>query len=293
MFQIFFELIPAGILQSLILSLVALGVMIPFRLINFPDLTAEGAYPLGGALCASLLIAGVNPIVATVLASVAGGMLGLSTALIHLRFKVNTLLAGIIVSTMIYSVNLRLMGKPNLALFSENTTTLFSSIEFLSVKILLLLAINLIMMGLLYRFLLSEKGLRLRVVGLNPFVAKKQGVHLSQYIFLGLFAGNLLNSFSGSLMVQLQQYSDIGMGVGIVIHALAALMIGESILGSYTLLRQILAPFIGALIYQQIQGLVISLGFAPSDLKLVTGAIVLLAISYKHWSSKGSASTVI
>lgn len=279
MFEVM-ALLPTGIVQGLVLSLVAIGVMIPFRLINFPDLTAEGAYPLGGALCAYLIILGCNPVFATMLASLAGGVLGVGTALIHLRLRVNTLLAGIILSTMVYSVNLRIMGKPNLALF-ENITLFSNILDIISYKILFLLALNGGIIFLLYRYLITEKGLRLRAVGLNPLFAERQGIHLSPYILLALFLGNTLNSFAGSLMVQIQHYADIGMGVGIVIHALAALMIGESLIGTQSLLRQILAPFVGALIYQQIQGIAMSCGLAPSDLKFMTGIIVLLTMGYK------------
>ena len=273
-------LVPTGIAQCLVLSLVAIGVMIPFRLINFPDLTAEGAYPLGGALCAYLILSGCPPLLATLLASLAGGVLGIGTALIHLRFRVNTLLAGIILSTMVYSINLRIMGKPNLALF-ENATLFSNLLDIISYKILFLLALNACIIFFLYRYLMTEKGLRLRAVGLNPLFAERQGISLSPYILLGLFLGNALSSFAGSLMVQIQQYADVGMGVGIVIHALAALMIGESIIGTQTFFRQLLAPLIGAIIYQQIQGLAISCGLAPSDLKFMTGFIVLLAMGYK------------
>jgi putative ABC transport system permease protein len=265
--------------------MVALGVMIPFKIVNFPDLTAEGAYPLGGALCASLILAGIHPLLATLIATLAGGLLGIGTAFIHLRFKVNTLLAGIILSTMVYSINLRIMQKPNLALFDK--ATLFSGLfEPFDFKFVLLMIINVAIFFLFYRFLICEKGLRLRAIGHNPLFAQRQGIALSHYVMFGLFIGNALNSLAGSLIVQIQQYADIGMGVGIVIHALAALMIGESIVGTHTLKRQLLAPFVGALIYQQIQGLAMTLGLAPSDLKLMTGTIVLIAISYKLKGAK-------
>jgi len=279
MILIFSELMTTGLLQGLILGIVALGVTIPFRFLNLPDLTCDGAYPLGGALCTSLIISGVNPFLATLLASVAGGVLGMGTAFVHLRFKINTLLAGIILTAMTYSVNLRMMGKPNLALFGN--VTLFSNFQDeILFKIFVLSFINIVIIGLLLRYCLSEKGLRFRAVGLNHEFSKKQGIHLSLYIFLGLFVGNALCSFAGCLMVQIQEYVDIGMGTGIVIHALAAVMIGESIMGSQTIQRQIIAPLIGAILYQQIQGFAISLGLPPSDLKFITGAIVLFAICY-------------
>jgi putative ABC transport system permease protein len=272
---------PSSLLQSLILAFVALGVMIPFRLLNFPDLTCEGAYPLGGALCASMLLAGLPALLATICAMLMGGILGLGTAFVHLRFKVNTLLAGILLSTMVYSINLRIMGKPNLAIF--DSVTLFSNLsDNIFIKILILLAFNILILLLLTLFLNTQIGLCLRAVGLNPIFAQKNGIHTSSYIYLGLFIGNSLSALGASLMVQIQHYADIGMGVGIVIHALAAMMIGECLIGSSSLKRQIIAPFIGALIYQQIQGIALSLGLAPTDLKLVTGLIVLLAIGFRR-----------
>lgn len=274
-------MIESGLLYGLVLSLVALGVMIPFRLLNFPDLTAEGAYPLGGALSAVLLLHAVPPILAITLATLGGGLLGVGTAYLHLRFRLNTLLSGIILSTMIYSVNLRLMGKPNVPLF--DIAHLFSG------DLLALLALNVALFALGFLLLNTHKGLRFRAVGLNPHCAEKLGVSLSRYILCGLFIGNALSSLAGSLIVQIQHYADIGMGFGIVIHALAALMIGESLVGTQTVLKQVLAPLVGALIYQQIQGLALSLGLAPTDLKFITGAIVLLAISYKELGQRQHA----
>ena len=138
----FIELIPIGLQQGLLLAIVATGIMVPFRLLNFSDLTAEGSYPLGGITCAVLIAAGFNPLIAVVVACLAAGVIGMGTAILHLRFKVNTLLAGIILSTMVYSVNLRLMGKPNIALF--NFHTLFSITEQLSLKLIILIIINII-----------------------------------------------------------------------------------------------------------------------------------------------------
>ena len=128
MINVFIDLIPIGITQSLIIAFVALGVMIPFRLLNFADLTSEGTFPLGGCLCALLLIHGIHPIFALLISVLAGGMMGICTAILHLKLRVNTLLAGIILSTILYSVNLRLMGKPNIALFdTQNIFSLFTT----------------------------------------------------------------------------------------------------------------------------------------------------------------------
>lgn len=277
------ELVQTGIVQALILSIVAMGVMIPFRILNFADLTAEGSYPLGGAICATLLLMGINPILALLFSFIFSGIVGIFTALIHMRFRVNTLLSGIILSSMIYSINLRLMGKANVGLFEASQ--LFSNFQDnLPMKIGILLFINLGIIGIINWFLLTEKGLRMRSVGLNPAFSERQGINKQHYTFLGLFMGNALCGMAGGLMIQNQAYADVGMGIGIVIHALAALMIGESLVGSRKLKEQIMAPFVGALVYQQIQGLALVMGLAPTDLKLLTGGIVLMVIGSRTLS---------
>jgi putative ABC transport system permease protein len=285
MLDTFITLIPTSFTQGLIIAIVALGVMIPFRLLNFPDLTSEGTFPLGGCFCAVLLIQGFSPINAMLIAAITGGVMGMFTAGIHIKLRVNTLLAGIIVSTMLYSVNLRLMGKPNVALFNqESIFSFFANTQ--TNKMILLLVLNFVVIGLFYQFLKTEKGLRFRAVGLNPAVAAHQGTHLTLYTIFGLFLGNALNSFSGALMVQMQGYADVGMGIGIIIQALAAMMIGETLIGTQRLYQLVLAPFVGALVYLQIQGLVLAMGLQPSDFKLVTGVIVLLTLSIQLQRSK-------
>jgi putative ABC transport system permease protein len=254
--------------------------MVPFRLLNFPDLTAEGSYPLGGALCASLIVYGMHPLAALMLACLGAGLIGAYTAVIHIKYKINTLLAGIIISTMVYSINLRVMGKPNIALFEF--PGLFSDLSSgLAIQITILLVINLVIISIIYLFLNTEKGLHFRAVGLNPKFAEKQGINLKKNIIAGLFAGGALSGLAGGIFVQIQGYADIGMGVGIVIHALAAMMIGEKLVGTCSILRIVTAPFIGAIIYQQIQGVALAAGLAPSDLKLMTGAIVLGIITLR------------
>lgn len=268
-----FELIHTGIIQGLILAIVAFGIMIPFRFLSFPDLTAEGAYPLGGAVCASLLIAGIPQILAIFAGIIAGGVMTLCTSQVTLKLKVNSLLSGIILSTMAYSINLRIMGKPNIALFE------IPGIHFNSLHLIMIIALCIIPFTL---FLYTDFGLQFRTVGINPKFAINRKISLEKYTNLGLFIAGSLFGLAGSLIVQIQQFMDIGMGVGIVIHGLASLMIGEAIMGTHTIPRQLVAPIIGALVYQQIQGLVLSAGLTPSDLKFFTGAIVLIVIGFQR-----------
>jgi putative ABC transport system permease protein len=264
------DLFHTGILQGLILSIIAFGIMIPFRFLNFPDLTSEGAYPLGGAVCTTLLIAGMPQMGATFAGIVAGGLIALGTSQVALRLKVNSLLAGIIVSTMAYSLNLRIMGKPNIALFEVN------DIHFDAFFLLIVILLCMIPFVL---FLHTDFGLRFRTIGSNPQFSAHKGISLNKYTSLGLFIAGAMFGLAGALMVQMQQFMDVGMGVGIVIHGLASLMLGESLMGNNTIKRQLLAPLVGALIYQQIQGMALSFGLAPSDLKFFTGSIVLLVLA--------------
>lgn len=264
------ELLYTGILQGLILAIIAFGIMIPFRFLNFPDLTAEGAYPLGGAVCASLMVAGIPQILAMMGGIVAGGLLAVGTSQVALRLKVNSLLAGIILSTMAYSINLRIMGKPNIAFFEMGGINL-DLISLIMVVILCIIPFAL--------FLHTDFGLRFRTIGSNPKFAIHSGISVNKYTSLGLFIAGSMFGLAGGLIVQMQQFMDVGIGVGIVIHGLASLMIGESIVGNRTILKQLAAPIIGAIIYQQIQGIALSFGLAPSDLKFFTGSIVLIVLA--------------
>lgn len=264
------ELFYTGVLQGLILAIIAFGIMIPFRFLNFPDLTAEGSYPLGGAVCASLIAIEIPQTLSVIAAIMAGGLLAVGTSQVALRLKVNSLLAGIILSTMAYSVNLRIMGKPNIALFEMDSMNL----DLISLIVVVILCATPFAL-----FLYTDFGLLFRTIGSNPKFAINHGINVNKYTTLGLFIAGSMFGLAGSLIVQIQQFMDVGMGVGIVIHGLASLMIGESIIGNSTIPKQLASPIIGALVYQQIQGLALSFGLAPSDLKFFTGIIVLIVLT--------------
>ncbi|MDR2681891.1 MAG: hypothetical protein LBB29_02500 [Holosporaceae bacterium] len=276
------DLIINGLQQGLILAIIAYGIMIPFRFLDFSDLTADGAYPLGGAICAVCMSSGIPASIAIPISMMCAGIMGICTALIHLKFRVNSMLAGIILSTMAYSVNLRIMGRPNIALF--DCAGLFgANIGYNMLIIVAILAVCVIPFAV---FLRTDFGLRFRAVGLNPSLARQQKISIEKYTVFGLFIAGTMFGLAGSLIVQLQNYMDVGIGVGILIHGLASLMIGEAIIGNATLNRQLVAPLLGALVYQQVQGIALSMGLAPSDLKFFTGSIVLLVIAFKKNGGK-------
>ena len=278
----FISLVPVTLAQSLILAFVVLGIMIPFRTLNFPDLTSEGAFPLGGCVCGVLLAAGASPLTAIALALAAGFLAGCCTAFIHLRFRIHTLLAGILMMTMLYSINLRIMGKSNLSVFG--TPSVFDWVPgvqpgFPVSKIIVAGLIGVVVFLALNMFFRTEKGTAIRAVGANPDMAEAQGINVWAATIAGVGLASAFSALSGALMVQSQGFADVNMGLGILINGLAALMIGEAIVGKQTVLRQLLAPFVGAIVYYQLVSLCLAAGMPPPDLKLATGLFVLAMLA--------------
>lgn len=278
----FIALIPVTLAQSLILAFVVLGIMIPFRMLNFPDLTSEGAFPLGGCVCGVLLAAGTPAILAIAVAVLAGFVAGCCTAFIHLRFRIHTLLAGILMMTMLYSINLRIMGRSNLSVFG--TPTVFDWVPMLqpgfpASKIVVAGLLGVAAFLLLNLYFLTEKGSAMRAVGANPDMAEAQGINVWLATIGGVGLAGGFSAASGALMVQSQGFADVNMGLGILINGLAALMIGEALIGKQTVLRQLSAPFVGAVVYYQLVSFCLAAGMPPPDLKLATGLFVLAMLA--------------
>jgi putative ABC transport system permease protein len=278
----FWNLVPVTLVQGLLFGLVALGVMIPFRLLAFPDLTSEGSFPLGGCLCAVLIVAGLHPLPATLAALAAGMLAGLATAYIHLRLRINTLLAGILVMTILYSVNLRILGKANVALL--DTESLLSwiapaAVVNVNAQIALFAVLVLAVLAALRWLLGTEVGLSLRAVGANASLAPALAINPWTYVLAGLAIANGLSALAGAVAVQLQGFADIHMGFGVLINGLAAVIIGETLVGRQTVTRQLVAPVLGSVVYYQIVSVGLSLGLKPADLKLATGVFVLVTLA--------------
>lgn len=278
----YYNLVPITLLQGIIYGFVALGVMIPFRMLSFPDLTAEGSFPLGGAVAAAAIAGGFDPLTATLLALFAGFLAGCSTALIHLTLRLNTLLCGIIVLTMLFSVNIRIMGKPNQALFAFDNmfdVVLGSHSRVLTSQILLVAALVFAMGLLLFLFLKTEFGMAMRAVGANQLMARAQGISIWKHTILGIGMAGALCAGGGAVMAQNQAFADVNMGFGVLLNGLAALIVGETLFGRKTLARQIMAPVFGAIVYYQVISMALALGLEPSDLKFLTGAFVLVMLA--------------
>ena len=289
------NLVPVTLAQSLMYALVALGVMIPFRLLGFPDLSSEGAFPLGGCMCAALLLSGVHPALATLAAVVSGAAVGAATALIHLKLRINSLLAGILVFTALYSVNLRILGKANVAMFNvDNVFTLVNPAILTKVplQIAWFALLAALVLGALWWLLRTEAGAALRAVGVNPELAPSLGISIWAYTIAGVALANALSALAGSMVVQLQGYADVGMGFGILINGLAGLVIGEAIVGRSSVTRQLLAPVVGAVVYYQVTSFGLALGLHPSDLKLATAVFVLVTLALPGFQ-RGSGRDVV
>ncbi len=279
----FYNLIPITLAQGLLYAFVAMGVLIPFRILNVPDMTAEGSFPLGGCVVATLTTAGLHPVFGTLLACAAGFTAGAVTALIHLKLRVHSLLAGILTITMLWSVNLRIMGRPNTPLFG--LPNLFDWISpailtSLTLQCLLFFALLLGVTLLLWWALHTDLGLAMRGVGANNQLAPALGIDSTRFVVVGIGLANAITATAGALLAQSQGYADVGMGFGMLVNGLASVIIGEVITGRATLLRQLLAPMVGAGAYYQLSSLALSMGLAPSDLKFVTGAFVLVTIGW-------------
>jgi putative tryptophan/tyrosine transport system permease protein len=277
---------------GLIFGLVALGVFLSFRIINFPDLTVDGSFPLGAAVAAALIVAGWNPFAATGVAIVAGAASGLLTAWLNVRLKIMQLLASILVMIALYSVNLRVMGKPNVALITEPTVFSLASFGGLPdywAKPLLLLAIVVVAKIVVDLFFASEAGLAMRATGGNPRMARAQGISTDRQTMAGLALSNALVALAGALFAQTQGAADISMGVGTIVIGLAAVIIGETLMPARSLVITTLACILGAVLYRFFIAMALNtdfMGLQAQDLNLVTAVLVAFALMVPAYKRK-------
>lgn len=276
----FLDLVPVGILQGLTYALIAIAIMIPFRILNFADMTGEGSFPFGACVCAKLLMLGLDPVTSLLGGALAGFLAGLLTGFIHEKAKINTLLCGILVLSMLYSIDIRVMGQPNAALFTFSS--IFSALPgdgsgYLP-RIAMLGVIDVAIAALVIWFLGTQHGMAMRAIGSSAAMAKAQGINVKVYTLCGLGLANLFASMGGAVLAQNQGFADVNMGFGVLVNGLAALLLGEALIGNRSMTRQVVAPVIGSIVYFQLISVVLTLGFQPSDLKLVTAVFVLATL---------------
>ncbi|WP_018405481.1 ABC transporter permease [Marinobacter gelidimuriae] len=274
-----------GALETgLIYGLVAFGIYLSFRVLDFPDLTVDGSFPLGAAVAAMLIIAGWNPWLATGAAILAGMAAGAVTALLNVKLKILNLLASILTMIALYSINLRIMGRPNVALLMEDTvlTPWYKlGLEYYQVPVLLFTLVIGVSLFLLWRFMKSETGLAMRATGANARMARAQGIATGGMIVLGVAVSNGLVGLAGALFAQSQGAADVTMGVGVIVIGLASLIGGEAVITPTSVFRALLACVVGAIIYRLAIAFALNadaLGLKAQDLNLITAVLVTLAI---------------
>ena len=266
-------MLQATIEQSLVFAIMVLGVYISFRILNFPDMTVDGTFPLGAAISAKLLTLGVNPYLTLLVALVAGAAAGAVTGLIHVKLKVKDLLAGILVMTALYSVNLRVMGKSNIPLFEEDN--IFNTEYSMMITIAVLILIS----KFLLDYLLKTKfGFALKALGDNENLIVSLGLNEEKYKIYGLMIANSFVAFSGAVLAQYQGFADVGMGTGIIVIGLASIIIGDTLFGKRRRLAGTTIVIIGSILYRGVIAVTLSMGMDASDLKLITSVIVIIIL---------------
>ena len=267
-----------------IFGFIALAVFISFRILKFPDLTVDGSFPLGAAVAATMIVAGINPWLATVAAFFAGAIAGLVTAWLNVHLKILHLLASILTMIALYSVNLRIMDGPNVALLG--VTTILSPLDQISIPYHIaypifsgvLLAIT---ATLLVLFLKSEMGLAMRATGSNPRMALANGINTGAMTLLGMALSNALVGLAGALFAQSQGSADVTIGVGVIVVGLASVIGGEALMSIRTLALWVCACVLGSVVYRLLVAIALNgslLGLKAQDLNLITAVLVTLAI---------------
>ncbi|PEG79166.1 ABC transporter permease [Lactobacillus sp. UMNPBX17] len=283
------SLITSTIGQGLLWGILALGLFLTFRILNFPDMTVEGTFPFGAAICISALVHGVNPIIATILSFLGGMLTGLITGLLYTKGKIPVLLAGILTMTGIYSVNLRILGKANVGLLNKATLLNEKFLQrlpdnFPTIVVGLLFAIFIIL--LLALFLNTDLGQAFIATGDNEKMAQSLGINTDNMKILGLMLSNGLIGLSGGLLGQNGGYADVNMGIGTMVIGLAAIIIGEVVYGNLSLTARLIAVVIGSIIYRLILLLVLQLGFSTNDFKLISAIILAICMMLPLFEKK-------
>ena len=271
-------LILTSIEQGLIFSVLAIGVTITFKILDFADMSVEGTFPFGAFLFAKLITTGFSPLISTLLSFAFGTLAGLLTYTLNIKLKIKALLSGILTATMLYTINLRLNGKSNIGLFSYDS--IYDGAEPVIVLILIVFTVKILMDV----FLKTEIGYLLIATGDNETLVKSLGEDSNKYKLIGLMLSNGLVALSGALMAQYQGFSEITMGTGIIVVGIASIIVGDTILRNSRILKMTTRAITGALIYKFIGAVAIDLGLAPTDLKAINAIIVIMFLSYNTFS---------
>lgn len=268
--------------QGFIYAILALGVYITYKILDFPDLTVDSSFPLGAAVCVVMIKAGINPYITLPVSFIAGGLSGLVTGIIHVKFKVRDLLSGIITMTMLYSVNLHITGgQSNVPIFSNDTIFTLSPVigkagDYNTVIVIFVIAlICKIAMDL---YLKTKSGYLLRAVGDNEIVVTSLAKDKGTVKIVGLVIANALVALAGCVMCQQQRFFEISMGTGTIVIGLASVIIGTNVFGKLSFFKATTAVIIGSVIYKACVAIAIACGMQAMDMKLITGALFLIIL---------------
>jgi putative ABC transport system permease protein len=277
-------ILTTSISEGLVYAFVAIGVFLTFRVLAFPDLTVDGSFVVGGSIAAVMIAGGYNPFLATIAAFAGGLAAGSVTGLLNTKLGLPGLLAGILMMVGLYSVNLLIMGRPNIPLL--RSITIFDSVagwfgtERSTILVIITLAvIAFLVLMVLNWFLRTELGLALRATGDNEQMVRGLGVDTDKNILLGCAISNGLVALSGALVAQNQQFCDVNMGIGMIVMGLAAVIIGEALIHPRGVASMLLAALTGTFLYRLFITIALRLGLAPGNLKLITALLVIMALA--------------
>ncbi len=272
-----------ALIQGIAFAGLGYGIYLSLRIFKIPDITTDGSYTTGGVITAICLSSGVHPVLTVILAMLSGALAGACSGIIHTRLKVNPLLAGILVMTALYSINLLLLGRPNLPLLDVSSIfTMLPGGSALAKTIISLAICTILVFLLLYLLLRTDFGIAMRATGNNETMVRAMGVNVSSMKITGLALANGLTALSGSLITQYQGFADINMGIGIVVSGLGEVMIGETFLpakSSRNLFAQLLVILAGSILFRLAIAVALSAGVDPNYLRLITALIVLLIVA--------------
>ncbi len=287
--------LPGGVAQGLIWGIMALGVYITFRMLDIADLTVDGTFTTGGAVAAMLILNGMNPWLALVIAFIAGLAAGMTTGLLHTLLGIPAILAGILTQFALYSINLAIMGFASNKAIGVDTYALSISSRYIMLAIITGIALAVVLIGLLYWYFGTESGSAMRATGNNPEMSKAQGINISAMKVLGLALSNGVVAFAGGLMAQYQGFADINMGRGSIVIGLAAVIIGEvigeAILGHHqNFAGRLSFVVVGGILYYLVVCVVLWLHLNSNMLKLFTAIIVAVFLAVPYLRSKQKSS---
>lgn len=283
------NLVVSAIGQGLLFGILGIALFLTFRILDFQDMTVEGTFPFGAAVAVSAITHGINPVVATLLATGAGMLAGLVTGLLTTKGKIPVLLAGILVMTGLFSINLKVMGRANLSLL--NLPNIFKSKLLASLPqyfdtVVAGMIVIIVVVVLLILFLNTRMGQAFIAAGDNPQMAKSLGINPDNQKILGLVISNGLVGLAGGLIAQSNGYADLNMGIGVIVIGLAAIIIGEVAFGDLSLSQRIVAVVMGSIIYRFIILIVLALGMDTNDLKLISAIILAIVIMVPTFEKK-------